>query len=180
MMNASYHARLPEKLAAAEAREADQREAKGIKLQEHVYKNVFKTISNGIKPTRIHLNFSIFISLLQYGQDQKRKKNMYMYNCTKLSHNVLPCLASRAYHEAKTPFIATTSRYNLGYIGRGYDLFKGNPLSDDGVVDQGFRLPIMELPYTHKFTADGTYRIPDNVDVISESRYRPMDGWMGG
>lgn len=74
MMNASYHARLPEKLAAAEAREADQREAKGIKLQEHVYKNVFKTISNGIKPTRIHLNFSIFISLLQYGQDQKRKK----------------------------------------------------------------------------------------------------------
>nr|XP_034328407.1 uncharacterized protein LOC117689954 [Crassostrea gigas] len=105
MMNASYHARLPEKLAAAEAREADQREAK----------------------------------------------------------------ASRAFHEAKTPFIATTSRYNLGYIGRGYDLFKGNPLSDDGVVDQGFRLPIMELPYTHKFTADGTYRIPDNVDVISES-----------
>ncbi|XP_052705816.1 uncharacterized protein LOC128181455 [Crassostrea angulata] len=105
MMNASIHARLPEKLAAAEAKEADQREAK----------------------------------------------------------------ASRAYHEAKTPFIATTSRYNLGYIGRGYDLFKGNPLTDDGVVDQGFRLPIIELPYTHKFTADGNYRIPDNVDVISES-----------
>lgn len=31
MMNASIHARLPEKLAAAEAREADQREAKGLK-----------------------------------------------------------------------------------------------------------------------------------------------------
>ena len=29
MMNASFQARLPEKLAAAEAREADQREAKG-------------------------------------------------------------------------------------------------------------------------------------------------------
>ena len=55
MMNASYHARLPEKLAAAEAREADQREAKGIKLQEHVhvYKNAFKTIANGKKQTRI-------------------------------------------------------------------------------------------------------------------------------
>ncbi|XP_062602269.1 uncharacterized protein LOC134263931 [Saccostrea cucullata] len=105
MMNASIHARLPEKLASAEAQEADQREAK----------------------------------------------------------------AFRAFHEAQTPFIATTSRYNLGYIGRGYDLFKGNPLSDDGVVDQGFRLPIMELPYTHKFTADGEYRIPDNVDVIAES-----------
>ncbi|XP_065924958.1 uncharacterized protein [Magallana gigas] len=105
MMNASYHSRLPEKLAAAEAREADERGAK----------------------------------------------------------------ATRAYYEAQTPFIATTSRYNLGYIGRGYDLFKGNPLSDDGVVDQGFRLPIMDLPYTYKFTADGNYRIPDNVDVISES-----------
>ncbi|XP_062570587.1 uncharacterized protein LOC134232605, partial [Saccostrea cucullata] len=105
MMNASIHARLPEKLASAEAQEADQREAK----------------------------------------------------------------AFRAFHEAQTPFIATTSRYNLGYIGRGYDLFKGNPLSEDGVVDQGFRLPIMELPYTHKFTADGEYRIPDNVDVIAES-----------
>ncbi|XP_062601466.1 uncharacterized protein LOC134263170 [Saccostrea cucullata] len=105
MMNASIHARLPEKLASAEAQEADQREAK----------------------------------------------------------------AFRAFHEAQTPFIATTSLYNLGYIGRGYDLFKGNPLSDDGVVDQGFRLPIMELPYTHKFTADGEYRIPDNVDVIAES-----------
>ena len=31
MMNASFHARLPEKLAAAEAREADQREAKGAR-----------------------------------------------------------------------------------------------------------------------------------------------------
>lgn len=91
------------------------------------------------------------------------------------SWNVL-VLATRAYYEAQTPFIATTSRPNLGYIGRGYDLFKGNPLSDDGVVDQGFRLPVMELPYTYKFTADGNHRIPDNVDVISESRYRIIDG----
>ena len=81
------------------------------------------------------------------------------------------CLpALRAFEESQTPFIATTSWYNLGYIGRGYDLYKGNPLSDDGVVDQGFRLPIMDLPYTHKFTADGQYRVPDNVDVIAESR----------
>ena len=83
---------------------------------------------------------------------------------------LLILLAFRAIHEAQTPFIATTSRYNLGYIGRGYDLFHGNPLSDDGVVDQGFRLPIMELPYSNRFTADGNYRMPDNVDVISESR----------
>lgn len=33
MMNASIHARLPEKLAAAEAKEADQREAKGLETR---------------------------------------------------------------------------------------------------------------------------------------------------
>lgn len=33
MMNASYHSRLPEKLAAAEAREADERGAKGTNYQ---------------------------------------------------------------------------------------------------------------------------------------------------
>lgn len=76
MMNASYHARLPEKLAAAEAREADQREAKGIKLQEHVYKNVFKTISNGIKPTRIHLNFHFFITI--WPKPEKKKKHVHV------------------------------------------------------------------------------------------------------
>lgn len=47
MMNASYHARLPEKLAAAEAREADQREAKGIKLQKHIYKMYLKPYQMG-------------------------------------------------------------------------------------------------------------------------------------
>ncbi|XP_062618474.1 uncharacterized protein LOC134280055 [Saccostrea cucullata] len=105
MMNASLHARLPEKMAAMEIQEAEEREAKAL----------------------------------------------------------------RGTNEAQTPFIATESRYNLGYIGRGYDLFKGNPLSDDGVVDQGFRLPVINLPYSSKFTADGNYRVPDNVDVIAES-----------
>lgn len=33
MMNASYYSRLPEKLAAAEAREADERGAKGTNYQ---------------------------------------------------------------------------------------------------------------------------------------------------
>lgn len=47
MMNASYHARLPEKLAAAEAREADQREAKGIKLQDMYIKMYLKPYQMG-------------------------------------------------------------------------------------------------------------------------------------
>ncbi|KAJ8302809.1 hypothetical protein KUTeg_019205 [Tegillarca granosa] len=76
--------------------------------------------------------------------------------------------AYRGKSEAKTPFIATNSRYSLGYIGRGYDLYFGNPLSEDGVVDQGFRLPVIDLPFSFRFTSDGEYRIPDNVDVISE------------
>jgi hypothetical protein len=54
--------------------------------------------------------------------------------------------------------------------GRGYDIYNGNPLSDDGVVDQGFRLPVIDLPFSFRFSSDGEYRIPDNVDVISETR----------
>ncbi|KAK3101541.1 hypothetical protein FSP39_004322 [Pinctada imbricata] len=77
--------------------------------------------------------------------------------------------AYRGKNEARTPFIASTSMYNLGYIGRGYDIYRGNPLSDDGVVDQGFRLPVIDLPFSFRFTSDGEFRIPDNVDVISET-----------
>ncbi|XP_061194766.1 uncharacterized protein LOC133202919 [Saccostrea echinata] len=105
MMNASLHARLPEKMAAMQVQEAEERTARALSAIE----------------------------------------------------------------DTQTPFIAMESRYNLGYIGRGYDLFKGNPLSNDGVVDQGFRLPVIDLPYSNKFTADGHFRIPDNVDVIAES-----------
>lgn len=80
-------------------------------------------------------------------------------------------IAYRRKNEAKTPFIATSSRLNLGYIGRGYDIYVGNPVSDDGEVDQGFRLPVIDLPFSFRFTSDGGYRIPDNVDVISETRF---------
>jgi hypothetical protein len=38
--------------------------------------------------------------------------------------------AFRRKNEAMTPFIATSSQLNLGYIGRGYDIYNGNPLSD--------------------------------------------------
>jgi hypothetical protein len=44
-------------------------------------------------------------------------------------------IAFRRKNEAMTPFIATSSQLNLGYIGRGYDIYNGNPLSDDGVVE---------------------------------------------
>ncbi|CAC5369780.1 Protein adenylyltransferase fic-1,Protein adenylyltransferase Fic,Protein adenylyltransferase FICD [Mytilus coruscus] len=38
---------------------------------------------------------------------------------------------------------------------------------DDGEVDQGFRLPVLDLNFNFRFTADCEYRIPDNADVIS-------------
>ncbi|XP_076116676.1 uncharacterized protein LOC143084153 [Mytilus galloprovincialis] len=73
-------------------------------------------------------------------------------------------------NEIKSPFEATKSRLSLGYIGRGYDIYKGNPASENGEVDQGFRLPVIDLPFfSSRFTSDGEYRIPDNVDVISET-----------
>ncbi|VDI56089.1 Hypothetical predicted protein [Mytilus galloprovincialis] len=71
--------------------------------------------------------------------------------------------------EINSPFKATKSRLSLGYIGRGYDIYKGNPASENGEVDQGFRLPVIDLPFsTSRFTIDGEYRIPDNVDVHAE------------
>ncbi|CAC5417204.1 unnamed protein product [Mytilus coruscus] len=78
-------------------------------------------------------------------------------------------IANRRKNEAKSPFMATNSFLGVGYIGRGYDIYKGNPLSDDGEVDQGFRLPVIDLPFSSRFTSDGEYRIPDNVDVIPEA-----------
>ena len=75
----------------------------------------------------------------------------------------------RGTHEAKTPFISTVSRYSVGYVGRGYDIYYGNP-HEEGKIDQGFRLPVIDLPYSFRFTSDGEYRAPDNVDIISETR----------
>ena len=48
------------------------------------------------------------------------------------------------------------------FLGSGYNIFKGNPLSSDG-VDRGFRYPIVELTYSGKTTSDGNYEIPDDI-----------------
>ncbi|XP_061180167.1 uncharacterized protein LOC133188680 [Saccostrea echinata] len=142
MMNASLHARLPEKLAAMEVQEAEERKARGLVLIFEERERYFFSSKTSLNET---VSYFVVISFP---------------------------LALSGTVEAQTPFFTTESRYNLGYIGRGYDLFKGNPLSDDGVVDQGFRLPVIDLPYSNKFTADGNYRIPDNVDVIAETSAR--------
>ena len=48
------------------------------------------------------------------------------------------------------------------FLGSGYNIFKGNPLSSDG-VDRGFRYPIVELTYSGETTSDGNYEIPDDI-----------------
>ena len=48
------------------------------------------------------------------------------------------------------------------YIGRGYDVLEGNPLSSK--VDPGFAQGIFVLKYTEgKTTEDGKYLVPDEA-----------------
>ena len=48
------------------------------------------------------------------------------------------------------------------YIGRGYDVLEGNPLSSK--VDPGFEQGIFVLKYTEgKTTEDGRYLVPDEA-----------------
>ena len=48
--------------------------------------------------------------------------------------------AQREFLKAHFPFDDPTTANNLGYIGRGYDIYHGNPLPDNAEIDQGFRL----------------------------------------
>lgn len=46
------------------------------------------------------------------------------------------------------------------YIGEGYNIFKGNPLTN--TIDPGFTMPIFAFTYGKgEKTEDGTFRIPD-------------------
>eukprot|EP01096_Ripella_sp_DP13-Kostka_P011156 TRINITY_DN447_c0_g1_i1.p1 TRINITY_DN447_c0_g1~~TRINITY_DN447_c0_g1_i1.p1 ORF type:complete len:1824 (+),score=833.25 TRINITY_DN447_c0_g1_i1:80-5551(+) len=56
---------------------------------------------------------------------------------------------------------------NIGFLGRGYDMFLGNPLSEKG-VDPGYRLSIVEMKYTGGISRDGGFSLPDLVDVTRE------------
>jgi len=56
---------------------------------------------------------------------------------------------------------------NINFLGRGYDIFLGNPLSESG-VDPGFRLSVIEMLYSGAVSRDGGFSVPDNVDVTRE------------
>merc|ERR550532_1070223 len=54
---------------------------------------------------------------------------------------------------------------NVGYLGQGYNIFKGNPQSSS-VVDPGFQQPLLGLTYEDESTtADGKYVIPDKTNA---------------
>jgi MAC/Perforin domain/EGF domain len=56
---------------------------------------------------------------------------------------------------------------NIGYLGRGYDIFTGNPLSERG-VDPGYRRAAIDLAYDIHLSADGMHSIPLGTDVINQ------------
>jgi len=58
---------------------------------------------------------------------------------------------------------------NSGYLGQGYDIFKGNPHAQDGESDPGIRLEgILQLPYTEGLlTQDHRHAIPDRTTAVS-------------
>ena len=56
---------------------------------------------------------------------------------------------------------------NIGYLFRGYNILKGNPLSTGSIYDPGFQQFIFKPTYkTDAHTADRRYKVPDNVDVV--------------
>ena len=58
---------------------------------------------------------------------------------------------------------------NIGYLGMGYDIVKGNPIPTAGAMhdgDHGFKTGIADFSYsTGATTADGRYSIPDNTQA---------------
>lgn len=54
----------------------------------------------------------------------------------------------------------------FSFLGQGYDILQGNPLSTTGFGDPGHRLDIFDFSYTEgKTTNDGRYRVADGTDV---------------
>ena len=56
---------------------------------------------------------------------------------------------------------------NIGYILSGYDLYYGNPIPTDSIVDPGFRSPIFSAEYNGSHTADYRYCTPDGLSILS-------------
>jgi len=58
---------------------------------------------------------------------------------------------------------------NVGYLGMGYNIVKGNP--DNQFKDPGFRFPVLNITtyQENSLTSDGKYSIPDHVQAMQLS-----------
>jgi len=68
------------------------------------------------------------------------------------------------------PFLPEGSSYtNIDSIGRGYSLPHGNPRDPSGVVDPGFRAPVLHLSHSlGRFSGDANFALPNYVEVSVE------------
>ena len=58
---------------------------------------------------------------------------------------------------------------NIGYLFRGYDILKGNPIDPEQSFDPGFKQMIFKPTYKEqRSTADKRFKIPDNVDAMNK------------
>ncbi len=53
---------------------------------------------------------------------------------------------------------------NIGYVGRGYDIFQGNPRSTE-TFDLGFRSSVFETVYSGQHNRDQRFQLPDNFEA---------------
>jgi len=61
----------------------------------------------------------------------------------------------------------STPMNNIGYLARGYNIFKGNPLAHG--VDPGFTKTLFDFKYDGRVTADQRYDIPIGADIEKQS-----------
>lgn len=69
-------------------------------------------------------------------------------------------------HRLQSSFLVGPMKYsNIGFLGAGYDVFRGNPCSSEGIPDPGFKsASVFNLTYNlNMTTADGKHLIPDNT-----------------
>jgi len=50
------------------------------------------------------------------------------------------------------PSVSSVPMNNIGYLAKGYNIFKGNPLADG--IDPGFIRSLFDLKYDGRITAD--------------------------
>ncbi len=78
----------------------------------------------------------------------------------------LLCLNNSNCEERQRPVSSLPTFPNIGYLGRGYDIFYGNPSNTVSGTDPGFRMQVLNFVYGTETTPDRRYRVPDGIEVL--------------